>query len=379
MRLNKFSGLNTIDTPIAVGVGALVKAKNIDIDHNGKISTRQGFTKALDEPIVGMSNRLVLCKNGELLRINSSTSIDLLAVGIAGDTLDSVDCAGNTYFTTGNYNGVMTGSTVRAMGLLPPEISVTVGLGNLPKGNYLVSATSIAEDGRESSSFPAQVISVDDHASIAIFVELPLNAVTANIYCSGQDGEELFYQATSDQLLITHSDALLNSGEPINRENKGVMPFGKLIEEYAGHLLIANDEYLYFSEALDYELCDYANNIIPFESPITMLRSVETGIFISTTDAVFFATGETPDKFVLKQVYSFGAFFNSSAIQSATLIGDGNGIGKSVIFTTQQGICIGNADGFVQNVSERKVKLLKHTGDVSAVILHNRYLVSLVP
>jgi hypothetical protein len=377
MRITGYTGLNTIDNPLDVGLQGLTVAKNINLDHNGKPSTREGFTKLVNKQIVGMSNGIVLCADGDLLRINSSDSIETIAHGIPGQSINCVDCAHHTYFATGLYNGVISGSAVRSMGLHPPAFDIVTGLGGLPAGNYLVSVTSVSEDGRESGSNAAESIYIGANSSITISVTLPSGAVTANIYCSGQDGEELFYQSTATQLTITGLDALLNSGEPINREYKGVMPFGRLIEEYNGHLFIASNEYLYHSDPLDYELCDYINNIIPFDSAITMLKSVETGIYISTSKEVLFASGGNPDQWTIRQVYNYPAFYNSGSIIPATLVGDG-GQGKSVIFTTQQGICVGNADGSVMNVSERKIKLLNHSGDVSAVINHNRYVVSLL-
>lgn len=376
MRLSKFTGLNTIDSPLDVGIGGLTSVKNMDIDHNGKLSTRNGFTKILNTPIIAMNGGIVLCANGDLLRINHANSIETLAQGIIGNTICCVDIAGNTYFSTGNYNGVISGSAIRAMGLLPPQVEFSVSLGNLPAGNYLISATSVSEDGRESGSNAAQVVGVGDNSSISVLVDLPSDATTANIYASGQNGEELFYQTTSTHLTLTGLDALLNSGEPINREYKGMMPTGQLIEEYNGHLLIADNENLYFSEPLDYELCDYMNNIIPFDSQITMIRSVTTGVYVSTSKEVLFASGDTPDKWVFRQAYPFPAYFNSSKMQPASLVGQG-GIGRSAIFVTPQGICIGNQDGIVTNVSERKIKLLPHTGNVSAVVKHNIYMVSL--
>jgi|GEM_PF-7016362 len=376
MRIANFTGLNTIDNPLDVGLQGLTSIKNLDIDNKGKLSTREGFTKILNKSLVAMSGNLVLCSNNELLRINDDGSIETLASDITGNTLSCVNVAGNTYFTTGNFNGVVTGSSVRNAGLDAPLFQVQTGLGNLPAGDYLIAVTSVAEDGRESGSNPAQKITVGDNASIFISVLLPYGADNANIYASGQNGEELFYQATATNLTITGVDALLNSGEPINREYQTPMPIGRLIEEYSGHLLIADNEFLYFSQPLDYELFDALNNIIPLDSAITMIKSVETGVFISTSSEILFATGETPDKWIIKQVYNSGAFYNSAATISATLIGDGS-IGKSVIFTTQKGICIGTQDGIVQNISERKIKLRNHTGDVSAVVNHNRYVVSL--
>jgi hypothetical protein len=100
-------------------------------------------------------------------------------------------------------------------------------------------------------------------------------------------------------------------------------------------------------------------------------------LFISTGKEILFASGNIPSEFNFRLVYAFPAYYGSDQIQSATLIADGGSSGKVVVFTTSQGICVGFQDGSVKNVTERKVKLLEHAGDVCAVIFNSKYVVSL--
>ena len=64
MRITRFTGLNTIDNPLDVGLTGLVEAKNVDLDNKGHISSRPGYTKILSKQMVGISGNLFLCADG---------------------------------------------------------------------------------------------------------------------------------------------------------------------------------------------------------------------------------------------------------------------------------------------------------------------------
>jgi len=377
MKINRFTGLDNQNDPLDVGLQGLTIAKNVDIDRKGQIETRNGFALAWSGLIADMWNNLVLTMAGDLVRINPDGDFEQLSTGLSGDSLTGVEVAGNTYFSTGAFNGVITGSAVREMGLPYPIVSAVSGVGNLLSGRYLITATTVAPDGRESGAPLARVIDVADGSSIVINVTTE-SGYTANIYMSGRDGEELYFMGNLNSLLVNEPVQTLSSNDPIDRQYKGSMPEGTIFEEYRGHLLVAyDDNYLCYSDPLDYELCSYINNIYPFDSAITMVVSVEHGVFVSTKKEIFYASGETPESWVFRSVYASPAKAGTGKRISLDNLGEG-AIGYGAMFVTEEGtICVGMPDGGVQDLTHKKFKLDVNR-ELTAVVQDSKYVVATV-
>jgi len=376
MRLNRFTGADNQNNPLDVGLKGLIVAKNIDIDRQGRIATRKGFTAVFNGAITAISGNLFLSEN-KLYRINDSGEVELLEA-ITGEhtSLTSVEIAGNTYFSTGAYNGVIEGSAVREMGLYIPSINSVLGVGGLLSGRYLITATSVSPDGRESGAAEVELVVLPENSKLTISADVPAGH-TANIYMSGRDGEELYLVANSITATIDNPAQLLDSNEPLDRQYKSAMPVATIFDEFRGHLLAVSDNYLFYSEALDYELCDFLNNTYPFESPITMLVPTEYGVYISTQQEILYASGESPDTWVFRSVHSMPALKNTGKRINLNDLGDGSA-GYGALFVTNDGsICVGSPDGSVQNLTHKKFKL-NTNNPLTAVITKHKYLVATV-
>jgi len=374
MRLTRFTGADNQNEPIEVGLKGLVSAKNIDIDRKGKIATREGFAPVFSGNVTAISGNLFLSDN-QLHRINSDDSIQALGI-VPGDneSLTHIEVAGTIYFSTGSYNGVIEGSAIREMGLPIPSISTVLGVGTLLSGRYLVSVTTISADGRESGAAETELIELPENSSLTIHANVPAGH-TANIYMSGCNGEELYFIANATAKTINNPAQLLNANEPLDRQYKAAMPVASLFEEFRGFLIAVSDNYLFFSDALDYELCDYLNSTYPFDSPITMLVSVEYGVYLSTQKEIFYASGDSPSTWVFRSVHSTPAIKNTGKRINLNDLGDG-ATGYGALFVSQDGsICVGTPDGSIQNLTHKKYKL-NTKNPLTAVIAKHKYLVA---
>ncbi len=375
MILERFEGINNQNNTLDVGLTGLTAAKNVDIDRNGRLATRQGYTRISGISPVAISQNLVLTADNKLYRINSEGSVELIAQNIPGQLLTSVTIADCTYFSTNEYIGSLHGNVQRPAGVAYPDIEVDTGIGNLSAGRYLINATAVTEDGRESGCGSSIMVEVDDLSSILINVDVPVNH-SANIYVSNRDGEQLYFISHSTGFVLSDDQQLTHLKEPCTRQFKGSIPTGTILEEHRGYLFSASGNYLYYSDPLDYEIYDYLENAISFGSEITLCISLETGLYISTLDEVFFLSGESPENWILRSVYDFGAKANTAIRINLDNLFENTSGGYAALFVSSEGfICVGLPDGSIQNLTNRKYKI-DPTLTLNSTALNSQYLLS---
>ena len=352
VRISRFS-TNAIDDPLDVGLQGLIRAQNINLDRHGHISARPGKTKILDGKIAGWgegATALLLDSAGSLTQLESDFTETVLGT-VTGYTLCGTTVNGTIYFSDGVKSYVL---PFREVGVpLPNYISLTRGDGGLPQGRYLITATNVIGDGagsingRESGSLPLHSIDVPPNSSITIAVNA---ANTPRIYMSSVNGKTAHYIGDGN---LTVSFLPEMSLEPVDREYIRPFPGVEIMEEHGGYLFGSVGSELYMSEPLEYEQYNALTGVYQLDGPITMIKSVETGLFISAKNT-YFATLQ--DGLSLQQVYEYPAIKDTAATVPMSKIGEGGG-GNGVLFNTTQGICLGTADGGVNNITERKVTI----------------------
>lgn len=377
MKLKRFNGLNNVDDPMDVGLKGLQRARNVDIDRNGKVASRQGATKIQSESIIASwhdkSNLLVLNAAGELKALIDGQMQKIQ--DMAGERLAATEVNNLLYVSTDKETCVIDGVTSRPMGVPHAEVVASYSAGgNLKKGRYQVNATAVHPDGRESGAMDSFLIDVPDDSQIHI-TAATTTGYTIKLYVSGADGEQLYHVADGANATISSPDDTLGASEVLDRLYKGPMPEVSIMDEYQSCLLGAAGNILFASDPLDYELFDYVESVIPFDDQITMVRSVGTGIFVGTESATHFIAGEAPGQWFIRESYRYGVTRGSDQIVDMSKVGQGSA-GKGVIFLTDQGICLGTADGAVTNITERKV-LIPRLNGVSSMLDGSRYVLAI--
>ena len=135
-----------------------------------------------------------------------------------------------------------------------------------------------------------------------------------------------------------------------------VAPFpGSCIEYHMGRLCIAKGPAVFFTDALALNRIDMRNGFKQFPSDVLMVKSVDSGLYVSDQNDTWFMAGDSPNTMKLSAV-------ESATIQGSAVVIDGSDIktdlkGSVCIFTTKNGVCLGMGDGSVINVSKNKYKL----------------------
>jgi hypothetical protein len=134
-----------------------------------------------------------------------------------------------------------------------------------------------------------------------------------------------------------------------------------MLEVYKGRLYAVVDDVIWYSEPLNYGAFDLAANFIPAGSNVRFIKASygatdkeSDGLYVGTDKGVIFLEGDEPDKFSLEQVSDSPPVIGTAVRAESALTGDGKS-GKEVIWTAQNGIWIGNANGSAICVTKDKL------------------------
>ena len=145
-------------------------------------------------------------------------------------------------------------------------------------------------------------------------------------------------------------------------------PAGQLLTFYNGALLVAAGDQLVTTLAYNLEAVHVTEGFAPMGSIITMLQAVDDGVWLSSSDAVYFLSGPGYDEITFRKILDEPAIFRTSQLSDASLLGgDHQMIGKVVWFATTRGIYIGGNSGQLIPVSEGIVSIGSGSGGAGVI------------
>ena len=137
----------------------------------------------------------------------------------------------------------------------------------------------------------------------------------------------------------------------------GIPPVGgHILKLFRGRLYIANKSSIYFTLPYDIETLDISNHLIPMPSYVRMIIVVEDGLFVSTSNEIYFLKGESPEQFEVIKVANYPAIMGTDVKVRGEIFGEAlsNISDTAYIFATTQGICVVGNGGVFENVSKYK-------------------------
>lgn len=147
-----------------------------------------------------------------------------------------------------------------------------------------------------------------------------------------------------------------DNGSLIKRENDQAIfsqPYdAKLTQSMAGITYTATGRLLRYTKPFSLEY-NPQRSTIEYASPIILIQEVETGMWVSTTEKIYFHSGRNPaapDGFRLSAEYDYPAVMGTGEKIYARDLGiDMDGF--VAMFLTTRGICYGTQTGNLHNVS----------------------------
>jgi hypothetical protein len=125
-------------------------------------------------------------------------------------------------------------------------------------------------------------------------------------------------------------------------------------QTFAGRVWTVDGDKLYYSLPWKLE-ADPRRASIQYNAPIILIQEVEEGMWISTTEKIYFHAGRNPTVlggFRQTAEYDFPAIAGTGEKVSGSKLGSDSVDGFVAIFATTKGLCYGNKSGALTNMSE---------------------------
>lgn len=361
-KFKQFKGLNNVVPPERLQPNELNVGQNIDIDNTFGIRLRKGHTQVK----AGSFHSLwasesqpfgLVVENGNLVILypDYSTSAPL-ATGISDiSPVSYVEVNGVVYYSNGVVSGAVQNNAGRSWGLQPPPTpGANLAIGNLTAASYVFCATYVRNDGQESGNSGYGKIDVPAGATIQFTLFQPSDPTVEaiRVYMTQPNGEVLYralevpigikqpvYQGQAELLSVR-----------LKTQNLNAPPAGTILALSAGRILIAQGQYLFYTEPFAYELCELDKNYLVYDSDIQIVAPVNEGVFIATKTGTFFHQGFDISKSTMVQKAVYGGIPGTLAYVDAAFLGQSQYTGKVAMWTSQQGIVTAGNEGFIKGV-----------------------------
>ena len=354
-------GINNIQEDTSVPYDSLDSATNVDVNDEGKIQKRQGYTQLYSgTDIHSLYSHGYLCvfvEGGNLKRLNTDWSASVLKSGVSGLEVQYVTVDGTTYYSSLGDTGKLswTGNWSR-WGVPAPQYQPTLiaSSGAMSAGEYQVAVTFVDSDGYESGSPAAGFVTITDGQKIILSgIPTDIDSSYVKVYATSANGTALYHQMTLTAGTTSVDLQYLENGAELETQFLSAPPVGQFIGYYNGRIYVAQEEYLYYSEPYNYGAFDMSKNYIVYPEKIRFLKTLNNGVYIGS-DKVYFLRGDDPTE--MKQRVAFDCYpvYDTANVIETTLFNFENIFGQGVFFWSNQGAMIGTEEGFVIPLSNRR-------------------------
>lgn len=331
----------------------LAAAVNVDLVAGGKVRRRAGFTQKLD--------RRVHCLWGDG---------DALGYGVLGTDLVAINEQGMFKVVQGGMpervpvsfarrdgvvwwvNGLRMGAVIGDTPVQPtpalqhlPAVSAQ-GDGGLDAGTYQLAFSFSGALGEGPATEPVAV-QVPANGCIHITGLVEPEGMHLNCYMTGANGtvfNAVDLARYADQARIATDDSEGAVAETIGLQP---LPVGTLVRSHKSRLLTAKDNYLFYSEPFA-PLLAKPSNFLAFEDAVSMVCPCGDGVFVGTTRATYWLTGELADA-TLIEVLPYGALPRSERASPADA-----GV---VFWYSPRGLVRATAEGVAKAVQQERLAL----------------------
>lgn len=361
------------------GISSLREATNVDIDNDGHVSRRKGYSQKLSgsgyhslfETKRGL---LMACHKDEIGVYDPPSNTFTVLANMAEAYFTSfAELNGNIYFVNPGDKGMIKKGTTTVKTIGVPLPNATPGFapgsnGNLVAGRYGVSYTLVDADGEESPLGPLVVVTLPNRGSIVGTMFSTFAGHTYRIYMTTADGTELYQADEFDANVASYTIRDHYEGRQPETQYLSQLPFGYTIRAHGSRLYVATSDFVFYSEAFQPHLTNAAHNFLPIVGFPTMLQPIDTGIFVGDSTGVKFYRGEDPATFEPKEVSTEPVVFNTAvAVPGEFLPRELGSSGVSAIWLAPSGYQVGLPSGDVVRLHTNQVQLPKYVQGCAAV------------
>lgn len=374
-------GIDNISSKTNLPDGAVVDAKNVDIDRAGTLGRRFGCSSVQNQRTHSLWESDVRGESfgvigGVLYKLNMPFAATALRTLISDDTLSYTD-----------HNGDVVASSRHEMLDIAPDLSVRnhglerpgapgvapAASGGLDPGDYGV-AIGYMRGNEEGALSPASFVTIGAGQGFALTIPQPLESLpTAVRVYRTSAGDDVLKRAADIPLGMTSFIlGLTNLGRQAYTQFTDRMIAGDFVRHWHGMLWCVRGNSWFHSDPLWYGVYSPRFNHGSMGNAIRMFEPVEGGIFVGTKDGVFFLSGSGPKEFTVRKLGGRPPLKNSARRIPASLLGPEGDSGQYVVlWFTDNGFVIGQSDGSIVEHQRKRFKLADSSG-TAAISIHNR-------
>ncbi len=177
-----------------------------------------------------------------------------------------------------------------------------------------------------------------------------LNLALVNPMVFEEFNQRVYY---TNKLVIGYiEDSVSHSLPTPSQDFKLPLPAGQCIAVYKSKLLVARDNVLFIGDALS-DCYDIRTGYRVFEHDITAIQPVDKGFYVSDRKT-WFISGVNPKEFVRSQADAEMIIPNTNLQVDGQYITEDGVDGQVALWTSPEGICLGDNSGNVKNITLRK-------------------------
>lgn len=359
--INSITGMNNLSTAFFAEKDVAVPkvVLNADIDATGKVSKRDGMELFLSLPgahSLWACDRCMICSAGGFL-YNVSTGAAITLCSVAGPQEEPFSCLlleDRVYISNHYWRGIfdIKTSSILDWGIIPPSGPVLItGAGGLPPGTYYVTLTTLSNN-ELSGNGTISSITLTTTGGITLLSRPPNTLV----WTTDKDGHVFTLSGDVDTIVEPPSI------EPLPSFMCSPPPNLNCLAHAFGRVWGADGASLVYSEPFQPGWFKPTSNSFTFDSPITLVAPVSTGIFIGMEESTIFLSGTEPTK--MSQVRAGAGSVRGTLAYCNNLPELGDVLGTPEkgyvdvpVWRTNEGIVAGNITGRLFNLTKHKINM----------------------
>jgi len=366
INLSSFTGMNNINSAFYAKKGIVSPrlVLNADVDAAGRVNKRDGFTEFIELPnahsLWACEDCMLCCGSGKLYDITTGELVEIAADSniTAAFPLSYVLVEGRVYISNEYWNGVydLTTRTILNWGVALPTQPILLRTdGNLPVGTYHITLTNFdSVTGEMSGNGQIASITLDSEGGIEV-LNRPVNSLVW-----ATDSDSYTFQLVGDIGVVVDIPTI----EPLpSFMCSPPLPLTCLTYAF-GRVWGARGDTLYYSEPYRIGWFKLSSNFFKFNSNITLIASVPTGLFIGMETQTVFLAGSEPEQMAQTSAGAGSIRGTLAYCNNLPELGDILGTAEKTfvdvpVWRTVDGIVAGNVSGRLFNLTKHKIRIGK--------------------
>jgi hypothetical protein len=365
LTLESFSGINNVQPSERLGKTDLVAAMNVDIGLTGEVRRRAGYALEHADCHKNLHQArgfLLATVAGDLTAISAAGTRTLLYPALGMDRVHYCDLPdGRVAWSNGLINGVTDGVAHAELGVpLPAGVgSAQVVAGALDAGTYIYQVSHVRmSDGLEGGAIFGGTFDATADSGLLITGLPELAGYATNIYLSSPNGDVTFLAGTALGAVFSYLGKASDLVLPCRTQDISPPPVGKWMAFWRTRVLVAQGCTLWASRPNGWESFNQRKDFKQFSAPITMVQSVDNGVWVGTEHELAWLGGDDFDGLTYRRALDAPVVPGSgvSAPGERVQLGEGTGRGRAAICIAGGHIVACFSDGLVFSLSEGRYR-----------------------